>query len=70
MKIGLGGSSMEENRMANSIEVQKLYATASKIEMFADHCKDEGRKQRLKDICDSLISIADQIALEIECMED
>ena len=69
-KIGLGGNLTEETRAMQSFEVQKLYTTASKIEEIANQCNDEGRKQRLKDISDSLIGIADQISLELECMED
>ena len=68
MNIGRGGNVFKEIGMI-CMEVQKLYSMASELEIIAEHCQSEATKKKLKDFADRLIMTADNINVEMDCME-
>ena len=52
------------------LEVQKLYGMAGELEVIADHCQSDEQKKKLLDFADKLVNIADNINVEMDCMED
>lgn len=69
MIIGLGGKDHKEDDMI-CMEVQKLYTMAGEFELVAEHCQSEVTKKKLIAFADQLITIADSINVEVDCMED
>jgi len=69
MIIGPGGNGNKEDDMI-CMEVQKLYSMAGELEVVAEHCQSDIQKAMLVALADRLTTIADNINIEMDCMED